>query len=85
MSFTIENDDALEAEARAKAMHDARLRAEALAQLANVKLGPVVAISEGGTTTPIRMARDLLGAGEVPVSPGEVQVSFQVQVSYAIQ
>jgi len=93
VSFTIEDSSALEAEARIKAVEDARQRGEALAKLAKVQLGQVLAISEGGTVTPI-YRYGLGGGGAAPepaiavpvsISSGEVQVSYQVQVTYAIQ
>jgi len=91
VSFTIEEQKELEAQARTKAMEDARKRAEALAELAGVQLGQVLIVAEGGTTGPIPMMRGLGKGGMepaslvAPISAGEVQVSYQVEVTYAMQ
>lgn len=93
VTFTIEAQKALEDEARTKAMEDARRRAEALAGLAGVELGQVLVVAESGTVSPLMAGRGL-GAGSamaveeaaaVPISPGEVQVTYHVQVTYAVQ
>ena len=88
ISFTVDKPDVALADARAKAVADAKSRAEALAGLGGVKLGPVMAISEviGGGQSPLMyaVAERALG-GDTSVSPGEVEVSYQVQVSYYIE
>jgi uncharacterized protein YggE len=64
LRFEIEDPSALQAEARKKAVEDARARAERLAQLAGVKLGPAVSISEldgGGSRRPWTVRRGGLG------------------------
>ncbi len=93
VNFTIEDQAALEGQARVKAVEDARKRADALAKLGKVQLGQVLAVSEGGAVVPLPAARFGMGGGGgasadvavVSVSPGEVQVTYQVQVTYAIQ
>jgi hypothetical protein len=92
VSFTIEDEKALEDEARTKAMEDARQRAEALAGLAKVELGQALVVAESGTVSPVLMKQGLGGGGAamdaasvVPISPGEVQVTYQVEVTYAVQ
>ena len=88
ISFTVDKPDASLAEARAKAVADAKLRAEALAGLGEVKLGPVMAMSEviSGGQSPVMyaVAEKALG-GDTSISPGEVEVSYQIQVSYYIE
>lgn len=84
--FEIEEPAALLAEARKKAVEDARARAERLAQLAGVKLGPVVSITEteGGGSGPVPMfAMAKMDAG-APVERGELTVSTTVHVVYAL-
>ena len=86
VSFAIEEQTALEAQARSKGMEDARARAEALAKLTGVQLGPILKVSEGGMAGPLYGGGGygkMAGAG--PISPGEVEVSYQVQVTYAIE
>jgi len=87
ISFTVEKPDAALADARAKAVADAKLRAEALAKLGEVTLGPVMAMSEViGSSSPVMysVAERGLG-GDTSVSIGEVEVSYQIQVSYYIE
>ncbi|WP_437602083.1 SIMPL domain-containing protein [Sorangium sp. So ce590] len=89
ISFGLDKTDPLEAQAREKAIADARARAEALARLQGVSLGRVVAISEIVDQGPIHAPR--LAAASyaadmgTPVSPGEVSFGTQVKVVYAIE
>ncbi len=92
ISFGIEDRTALEKQAREKALQDARARAEELARLGGVRLGEPVAISEGMVTPPPiiyqerAMAQDSAGAASTtPIEPGQLEVSIQVQVTYAIR
>ncbi len=86
VGFTIEDRTALEGEARAKAMADAAQRAQTLAKLTGVQLGQIRLVDEGGATEPIYGGMALgKGAAGTSVNPGEVQLSYQVQVTYAIQ
>jgi uncharacterized protein YggE len=87
INFTVDKPDAALADARAKAVADAKSRAEALATLGEVKLGPVMAMSEViGSSSPVMYAvADRGMGGGTSVSPGEVEVSYQVQVSYYIE
>lgn len=87
--FTREDDVALERQAREKAVQNARTRAEQLARLAGVKLGPVVSISdvqggglESGYAAP--MSAMSVPAGGMPVEPGEVQAVRHVQVRFSL-
>ncbi|HLF25473.1 MAG TPA: SIMPL domain-containing protein [Anaerolineae bacterium] len=88
--FSIEDTTALQAEAREKAIADARTRAQSLAQLSGVELGEIVVVSEviTGGPGPIiydRGAAGLGGGGGAPIQPGQLEVSMQVQVSFAIE
>ncbi|MBN1660403.1 MAG: SIMPL domain-containing protein [Anaerolineae bacterium] len=86
VSFTIEDPAAAQADARTDAMTAAAARAEALATLAGVELGSVMSVSEvissPGIVTEMAYARD--AAGGTSISPGEVEIGYQVQVSYFI-
>ncbi len=84
--FTVDDPSALESEARANAVADAKARAESLAELAGVEVGDVLSISEviGG---PVAIAaREAMGgmASAVPIEVGELEVSLSVQVTYVI-
>ncbi len=90
VSFGVADPAALEGEARAKAMTDAKTRAEQLAQAAGVALGGPVTISEVNVAPPIPyaapMMRDAVAASApVPVATGQLQVNLQVTVVYAIK
>jgi uncharacterized protein YggE len=89
ISFSVENQSALEQTAREQAMNDARARAEALANLAGVTLDVPLSISEsfsGGE--PIYVARDMAaqaGGSAVPVQTGQITVNLNVSVTYVIK
>jgi uncharacterized protein YggE len=84
--FEIEDPAPLQAEARKKAVEDARLRAERLAQLAGVKLGPAVSIVEmdGGGSGPVPMMAMQRMDAAAPVERGELTISTTVQIVYAL-
>ena len=89
VSFSVSDQSKLEAEARDKAMADAKARAEQLAKAAGVSLGEPMTIGEY-TSGPVPYAADMrslgVGGGEsVPVSTGQIQVSLQVSVTYVIK
>jgi uncharacterized protein len=90
IQFEIENPAPLEAEARQKAMVEAKGRAEQLAQLAGVKLGRVVSVSTSGGGPVMResgfgYSLKAAQAADVPVQRGELTVSQDVQVLYALE
>ena len=89
IGFSVEDSAALEARARTAAMADARSRAEALADLAGVKLGKVLGISmTPGGNYPMFMGgrMDMAVSASVPgISSGQLSVNVQVQVTYEIQ
>jgi len=90
ISFSIDDPSPYYAGARAEAMADARAKAEQLAELANVKLGKPTYISEGTMYVPPvypRAVYEEAYAGApppTPISPGELEISLSVQVTYAI-
>jgi hypothetical protein len=90
VSFGLDNTDALEAQAREKAVSDARARAESLARLNNVTVGDVLSISEviGSSPMPIYGAMASasgMGGGGAPVEPGEVAFTTQIQIVYGLR
>tara|TARA_R110002049_G_scaffold115854_4_gene268045 strand:+ start:5472 stop:6194 length:723 start_codon:yes stop_codon:yes gene_type:complete len=90
INFGVADSSALEAQARAAAMDDARNKAAALAKLAGVRLGEVLVISmssSGGYPVPVSNARfQMAEAAMAPaISAGQLSVSIQVQVTYAIE
>lgn len=91
INFGVKDTAALEQTALAAAMADARTQAETLARLAGVQLGQVMTISlssGGGHPMPMGGARFDMMAASAPapgISEGQVSVSVQVYVTYAIQ
>jgi uncharacterized protein len=90
VSFGLADDSALEVRARALAMADARARAEDLAKLAGVELGEVLTLSTStGSGYPrpmVSMRMEAADAAPPPgIAAGELDVSVQVQVTYAIR
>ena len=91
VQFGLDIPDALEAKAREKAAANARSKAEALAKLQGVSLAGVISISEpmgGGMPQPVPMMASMAlrdSGGGTPASPGEVSLTTQVQVVYALK
>ncbi len=89
VSFSSADQTGLEAQARDKAMADARARADQLAKAAGVSIDTVLSISESINNGPIPYmyaSRDVAQAGApVPVQGGQIQVGIQVQVVYIIK
>jgi len=89
ISFELEDPQPLLAKARVEAVAHAKQNAEALAKLSGVKLGDIVSVSEGGGSQgPVppmfRMQAEAAQGGDVPIERGEVTVSQQVQLVYAL-
>ena len=92
IGFSIDDPSAYSAyyeEAREMAMADAKAKAEQLAELADVTLDKPIYISESSWTPPI--TRDVMAMAEAPapapatpITPGEMEISLNVQVVYAI-
>jgi uncharacterized protein YggE len=87
ISFALEDPTAAEAEARADAIDNAAARAEALAELSGVTLGPVMSVSEvvGAGPVPMSLSVERAVAGGGAISPGELEIGYQVQVVYFIE
>lgn len=87
VNFEIENTDTLKVQARAQAVQRAEQAATELAQLARVKLGKVLSISEsesGGGGGPQLMSMRAAN-GDVPIERGEITVSYGVRVLYDVK
>ncbi len=87
ISFSIDDPSEYRTEARNKAMTDAKTKAEQLANLSGVRLGKPTYISESISypvySQPPRLAEGAV-APTTPISPGEMMVSIDIQVVYAI-
>jgi uncharacterized protein YggE len=89
ISFEVANTEPLVARAREKAIAQAKQSAEQLAQLTGVKLGPILAITDGVVAdtpaAPALALRAQAAGSAVPVEGGELTVSHQVTVLYALE
>jgi uncharacterized protein len=87
ISFGLSDPDPVMDKARTAAVVTARARATLLAEAAGVQLGQVLSISEGGGMVPAqpmyRMQADMAASG-VPVAEGEVGISANVTMVFAI-
>lgn len=91
ISFGLAEPEKLESQARELAVENALAKAQELAKLHGLAVGPVVSVSEvisGGymASNFMRLASDMgYGGGAGPVNPGELELSMQLQVVYAIR
>lgn len=87
INFEIDNTDSLKVQARALAVQRAQQAAAELAQLAGVRLGKVISVSEGEAGSqggPMVMSMRA-ASDEVPIERGEITVSYSVRVLYDVK
>jgi uncharacterized protein YggE len=85
VQFTVADDEAWQSKARAAAVANAKERATELAELNGMELGDVLTISEvigAGSMPVVAYERAAMGGG---IAPGELQLSTQVQITFAIE
>jgi uncharacterized protein YggE len=90
ITFNIADPAEPQSQARQQAVDDAQAKAQELAGLNGVTLGEVVQVSEVVQgAMPLfdtaSYAQGVGGGGVGPISPGEIEVTVRLQVSYAIQ
>lgn len=93
ISFTKEDTSADYVKARELAMNKAKAKAQQITSLSGVTLGKPVYITESSYVPPVAymtnsFKADSAGGGAVPstsISPGELEITVNVQVNYAIQ
>jgi hypothetical protein len=85
VSFTVSDDQKWQSQARTEAMADARARAAELAGLAGVELGEVLSVSEVIGAGSFVAYERAMGGGGGGIAPGELEMTTQVQVTFAIQ
>lgn len=87
--FSLENPAAVESEARAIAVADARAKAEELAGLINVNVGEVTEISEiighGGGFFSSGFSEMAMADSAGAFSTGELTLAMQLQITYTLQ
>ncbi len=87
VNFSVADTAKLETDARAKAVENAKARAQELAQLNGLQLGEVLSVSEviGGSAYPMDFGAKGMGGGGTPVQPGELEMSLSIQITYAVK
>jgi uncharacterized protein YggE len=84
-AFDIADPEALLAQARDAAVADAIAKAERYATAAKVGLGKIVSIEEGGSYAPPHpMMRAEAMAADVPIAPGQTELSASVTITFEI-
>jgi uncharacterized protein YggE len=86
IAFSIDDPTPYSKQARDKAMADAKAKANQLASLGGVNLGKPTYISES-VYYPIYTSgakADVAPAPTTPISPGEMKITIDVQVVYAL-
>ncbi len=85
-SLEVAERDARYRDALKLAVDDARRKADALAKAGGFGVGPVTAVRESGTATPL-VAQASLGAtrDKTPVEPGTQEVSADIEVTFTIR
>lgn len=88
IAFTIDDPTELQAEARVKAIRDAKAKAEALAEEGGVKLGRPIIISES-VFLPVKEERYFKGGvpeeASTPIAPGTLEFRVTVYVTFEIE
>ena len=87
VNLSVDQPDQYYTQARQLAMNDAANKASQLAKSAGVTLGKATYISESSSSLvfpPIFRAADVAASGTTPISPGETNITIDVQVMYAI-
>ena len=81
-SLDVSDQDALYRDALHKAVDDAKLKAQSLADAAGLSLGGAVTITEGGSSAPMPVA-DKMSAVGTPIEAGTQEIQASVTVTYA--
>jgi uncharacterized protein YggE len=88
-SLDVSDRDARYRDALAKAVADARLKAEALAKAGGFALGPVSSVTEGASQSPpvpfLASASVKRDAATTPIEPGTQDVTADVTVTFRIR
>ncbi|MBD3182034.1 DUF541 domain-containing protein [Candidatus Poribacteria bacterium] len=88
INFTLDDPEQFKSEARIKAIENAHKKAESMAEAAGVKLGNAVSIDEVSSSGGIYYGVDYdksAAEANVPIQPGELELTVQVQIVYEIE
>ena len=82
-SLDVSDQSSLYRDALHKAVDDAKLKAQALADAAGLSLGSAQSITEGGSSSPFPIA-DKMSAVGAPIEAGTQEIQASVTVTYAV-
>lgn len=86
--FAVDNPKPLQDQAREDAVRDAIAKAQQMARVAGVTLGKPVSITESGgyQPPPLRVSLEAkdVAAAATPISPGETEITVNVQIVFGI-
>ena len=88
LQFGLKDDSTLRQQALAEAVKQAQQKAKAMADAMGVKIGGIISAQEGSSVVPVKMsvpAAAMASDVATPISPGELTVTAQVQVTYSFQ
>ncbi len=91
ITFDVSDKTSMLADTRQAAIENARTQAEEIAQAAGVELGPIQSINfYGGYPVPVYEGKGggammYEAAGQVPVSPGQMVITVDVNLTYEIR
>jgi uncharacterized protein len=92
ITFTIDKPDDLKNQARQLAVADAKSKAQTLASASGVSLGDALDINEGGGVQPVVLQGAALDsairnapAPETPIQPGQLDITINVNTTWAIK
>jgi len=92
LTFTIDDPESIKAEARKKAIDDAKQKAEVLKNDLGVSIVRIVSFSESGSQPPVSYYKDsslgMGGGGAMPspdVQTGQNEITVDVSITYEIQ
>jgi uncharacterized protein YggE len=81
-SLDVSDQSSLYRDALHKAVDDAKLKAQSLADAAGVSLGGALTITEGGSATPLPIA-DKMSAVGAPIEAGTQEIQASVTITYS--
>jgi len=91
LTFTIDDEEALQKEARDKAIKNAQKKAKELARAAGVSVGRLLAIQEGSTPRPVffesamKVSLDSIGGAAPSIEAGTQEITARVTLTYEIR
>ncbi len=89
LQFVVSNEDEIKKEARTMAIKEAKREAEKIADDLGVSLGRILDFSESRDFHPPRMynevAMEMEDSADVPIEPGETEITSSVNVSFEIR